>query len=96
MFSPLLPAARISLEAKTSSPAPLGRFKNPEEDLQICLEPGQPLKKPTNCDGGQKNLIQAPAEGQGLGIQSWKKEVVCIMHACDRWGKIPVVCLSVG
>ena len=38
----------------------------------------------------------SPAEGRGLGMKNWKKEVVCIMHACDRGGGIPVVCLSGG
>ena len=38
-------------------------------------------------------FIQAPSEARGLGRKNWKKEVVCIMHACDRGGGILVVCL---
>ena len=40
-------------------------------------------------------VIQAPAEGRGLGMKNWRKETVCIMHACDRGGQILVLRLSV-
>ena len=43
----------------------------------------------------RQTVIQAPAEGRGLGTKNWRKEIVCIMHACGRGGRIPVVCLSV-
>ena len=38
------------------------------------------------------HFVQASAEGRGLGMKNWRKEIVCILRVCDRGGGILVVC----
>ena len=41
-------------------------------------------------------FIQAPRFARGLGIKNWRREIVCIMRACERGGKFSwSVCMYV-